>query len=115
MPNATGTSVPATSTAEYATIWRAVAWSPRTTGSIGTRRRPFAHQRIDVAVEVVVEGARTAAREREAEDRHREGAERRDAGGTDERTRAARQQEQRHDARLRQRQVVAPDAAAGRS
>ena len=67
-----------------------------------------AHQPVEIAVEHVVERARAAAREREAGHRDREQAERRHAFGADEHSRGAGQQQQGHDPRLGQRDVVAP-------
>ena len=76
---------------------------PEATGRV---RGALAHQLVDVAVEVVVERRSAAAGEREAEHRHCEHAPRRHARGADERGRAAGQQQQRHHARLGQRDVV---------
>ncbi len=71
----------------------------------------LAHQLVDVAVEVVVERRRAAAGERETHHRHCEHAPRGHARGADERGRAAGQEQQRHHARLRQRDVVVHVAA----
>jgi hypothetical protein len=66
------------------------------------------HQPVEVAIEHVVERARSAAGERQPGHRDPEGRERRHAAGADEHPGRAGQQEQRHDPRLGQRDVVAP-------
>ena len=66
-----------------------------------------AHQRVDVAVEHVVESRRAAACEREPEHRHGEQAERRNTLRADEHPCGSGEEKQRHDPRLRQREVVA--------
>ena len=76
---------------------------PDTTGRASVR---LAHQRVDVAVEHVVESRRAAAREREPEHRHGEQSERRNALCADEHPRGTGEEQQRHDSRLRQREVV---------
>ena len=77
------------------------------TGRDGTLFRAAAHERVDVAVEHVVQSRRAAARQREPEHRHGEQSERRDALRADEHSRRAGEEKQRHDPRLRQREVVA--------
>ena len=58
-------------------------------------------------VEDVVQSRRAAARKREPEHRHGEQSERRDALRADEHSRGTGEEKQRHDPRLRQREVVA--------
>jgi hypothetical protein len=67
-----------------------------------------AHQAIDVGVEHVVERTRAAAGQREAGHRRQEEPAVGDALRTDEHPGGAREQQQRHDSRLRQRDVVPP-------
>ena len=69
--------------------------------------RAAAHEHVDVAVEHVVERGRSAAGEREADHRDREEPERRHALRADEHPGGAGEEEERHDPRLRQREVVA--------
>ena len=70
--------------------------------------RPLAHQPVDVRVEHVVERAGAAAREREADHRGDEEVERGSALRADEHPGRARDEQQGHDPRLRQRHVVPP-------
>ena len=76
------------------------------------RARPLAHQRVDVAVDHVVERAGAAAGEREPDDERGQVAERRHALRADEHPADPGQEQQRHDPRLGQRHVVR--ASAGR-
>jgi hypothetical protein len=77
------------------------------TGRDRTSFGTASHERVDVAVEHVVERRRPATGQGEPEHRHDEEPEWRYALRADEHARGARQQEQRHDPRLRQREVVA--------
>jgi hypothetical protein len=65
---------------------------------------------IDVTVEDVVQRTRPAAREREPDGHRQEVADWRHAARADEHPADAGQQQQRHDPRLRERDVVAPRA-----
>ena len=76
----------------------------------GPRPRALPHQPVDVAVEHMVEGARAAARQREADHRRDGDLPRRQAARAGDEAAEAGQQEQRHDPRLRQRDVVAEPA-----
>ena len=76
-------------------------------GGDGPRLGPAPHEGVDVAVEQVVQRGGASACERQAEHGDREEAERRDALGADEHPGRAGQEQERHDPRLRQRQVVA--------
>ena len=72
------------------------------------RARATPHQPIDVAVDDVVQRARAAAGQAESDECLRGTCQRRQAGGTHDHRRASGEQQQAHDARLRQRDVVAP-------
>ena len=76
----------------------------------GAPARALAHQPVDVAVEHVVEGARAAAREGEPDHRGDGDVPRRQAAGACHEAAEAGDEEQRHDARLRERHVVAHGA-----
>ena len=74
------------------------------------RRGPRAHQRVDVAIEVVVQGACSTAGKREADEHRDEDLWIRRASCADERSCAAGEEQQRHHLRLGQRHVVTPFA-----
>ncbi len=82
------------------------------------RLRPLAHELVDVRVEHVVQRGGAAAGEREPAERRDGQPERRPALGAEHQSSGSGDEEQRHDPRLRQRDVVAPrrprnlDAAA---
>ena len=76
----------------------------------GAGRGALAHQPVDVGVHHVVERARAAAGEREPEHHREEVPAVRPAAGADEHPGRAGEEQQRHDPRLRQRDVVAPGA-----
>ncbi len=77
------------------------------------RLRPLAHERVDVAVEDVVERRRAAAREREADHRGDRDLGAGPAVGAGDHPAEARDEQERHDPRLRQRDVVAPAIPTG--
>ena len=76
-------------------------------GGDGALLGAAAHEDVDVAVEHVVERGCSAAGEREADHRDREEPERRHSLRADEHPGGAGEEEERHDPRLRQREVVA--------
>src|SRR3989441_1160840 len=81
------------------------------------RQRPVsraAHPLVEVAVEIVVEGRRPAARGRAADERRNEDPERRYPVRGEEHPAERRDQEQRHDRGLRERDEVANELALGR-